>query len=684
MSSTLQRALPLVFEIGVEEIPSQYLEGIGRELFVAVGRQFQSARLDVEDLTWGATPRRLVVLGRVAEQQVAQWDEIKGPSVAVAFRDGRPTPAAMGFARRVGLDLSRIATKGEGPEAHLVARVEKPIQMAMDILPSLLEEAFTQIPLPRSMRWGDNDTRFIRPVRWCLALLGDRTLSLKIADVESANITYGNRTDHPGQLEVVHADEYAKVLEAGMVMLQPDDRAAVIKTQGQILAQQMGGTVAWDDDLLREVANLVEWPTPFVGQFDQIFLEVPDPILITSMKVHQRYFPVVDGHGQLLPTFVGVRNGEGQDLAQVRRGNEKVLRARLSDAAYFYAIDQQTRLADHRPRLDDMVFHAKLGTYGDKLRRVLTLFDKTLGWWRLSPVDEADFRRSVDLYKCDLLTQVVQEFPELQGVMGAVYAQKDGEAESVVLAIADQYHPGYPGDRIPDHQVAQLLGLLDRVDTVLMAVAVGLRPTGSEDPFGLRRYALAIGRLVMETALLGDHSLRQLMDVATRVWGVSEDAAEASFDLVRQRLENTLANEFPVEMVRAVMQVGPWHSIASRLDLIRRLRPEPQFDELLVAYKRMWRVLDGNLAVAEVPFPSSYRTAAESALADQISAIEQVDTDDWSQWWDQVLQSTVQVNNLFESVMILDQDPTVRTQRLQLLAKTCQVYRRYFGLEHLT
>ncbi|MDA8192606.1 MAG: glycine--tRNA ligase subunit beta [Thermaerobacter sp.] len=671
----------LVFEVGVEEIPSQYLTELAEELFARVMAELSGARLAAFDMKWGATPRRLVVMGQVARWQAPEAERVKGPALTVAYRDGQPSPALRGFAKRVGVEPSALTVEGVGAKAYVAAVIAKPVQSAGEVLPRVLESAFSNLSLPRSMRWGTGDIRFIRPVRWCLALLGDQPLAVTIAGIASGTVTYGNRTDHPQAIRVPSAAQYLSTMAEGRVVLDPLERAEAIRRQGGELAEEIAGLVPFDEQLLAEVTNLVEWPTPFLGRFDDHFLNIPEAILVTSMKVHQRYFPVRGKDGRLLPAFLGVRNGQGRALEQVRAGNEKVLRARLADADYFYRQDISQPLAARRPLLDAVVFHARLGTYGDKIGRVAALFDGTREWWAFDSRQEAAWRRGLELFKCDLVSQVVQEFPELQGEMGAIYAERDGEAAEVVAAIRDQYHPGFPGDRIPAQPVGQLLGLLDRIDTVVMGMAADLRPTGSEDPFGMRRYALAIGRLAMETPILGSRSVAQLTRHAARLWNLPEQAGEAATALVQTRLENMLAVQYPVEVVRAVLAVAEgWTSLEERIIWVHGLRQDPDYAGFLAAFKRMWRVIDN----AAPTYASDYPLGAEQSLAAIADELETIGHAAREQWWDRVRASLPVVNRFFEDVLVMDPDLGLRQRRVGLLARCCRAYRRYFAAEQLS
>lgn len=669
-----------LLEIGVEEIPSRYLDGLIEHLGEGVNASLIRHRLAPSAIRWDATPRRLVVWGDVPARQAAQMDVVKGPLYDLAYREGRPSAALEGFCRRVGVAADALVVREEGAKTYVAAVIQKPVAEIEDILPTVVAEAFAALPLPRSMRWGSGAARFVRPVRWCVVLVDQKPLAVTVADVESRPITYGNRTDHPEAMAVRSVAHYFEVLaEKGRVMLSRDDRRRVIREEGERLAAAIGGVMAADPALLQEVSALVEWPVPFLGHFDPAFLEIPEEILITSMKVHQRYFPVQDASGRLLPAFVGVRNGVGTDLNLVRHGNEKVLRARLSDAVYFFRSDAAHRLDDWRPALDQVVFHTKLGTYGDKIRRMQRLFERTAGDWDLDDAQRAAVVRSVELAKCDLLSHVVQEFPELEGVMGKVYAERQGESAEVSRAIGDQYRPASPDEPIPDAPVAQAVGVLDRVDTVVMGIAHGLNPTGSEDPFGLRRYALAIGRIAMEGRALSRLPVRRLVAAAVEAYGLASGQTEEIYQFVRTRLENYLAESYPPTHVRAALG-GPavWSSVPTLLEFLAAGPRRPGWDDFLTAYKRIDRVV-GSSPASE---PDDYPGRWERALADDAYKMEAAA--DLDSWWRAAAAAGVTVSQFFDEVLVMDPDASVRARRIGLLTRVRRAMSRYFDVAALS
>ncbi len=672
----------ILVEVGLEEIPSQYLRDIIENFGHLMRDELRNQRLNVSNLQAWATPRRLVVRAWASKEQEALRERVRGPLLANAYKDDEPTPALLGFCRRVGVSPGDVTTIQDGSKTYIGAEIEQPIHPLEELLAPAVQRAFAQIPLVRSMRWGHGDYRFIRPVRWCSLWVEETFIPLVIAGVPGSAETYGNRTNHPEALAILGTQDYDRALDQGLVMVDQDKRRKVIETQARGLARSVSGYLDPDEELLEEVTQLVEWPTPFLGRFDEVYLEIPEPILVTSMRVHQRYFPVHKTDGTLLPYFIGVRNGIGDDLDMVRHGNEKVLRARLSDALYFYRTDLGHALADHRPQLDRVIFHAKLGTYGDKIARIHSLFDATRAAWPLNETEKDQFKLVIDLYKADLLTQVVQEFPELQGVMGEIYAQAQKFPNAVAVAIGEQYHPGHQGDRIPHSVMGQILVLLDRLDTVLEGVANGLKPTGSEDPFGMRRSALAIGRVLSESEIWQEPAYDLFM-LAAQLLNLERTAADESYDLVLSRLEYHLdvTQGIPAQKSRAILAAPyPWCSYPRRLAFLDHILADPHWEGVALSFKRIDRVMKGIEVPKDPPewdLPVEQRvwTVSQRAMAHQNSA---------THWWQTVQELSTAIDALFDAVLINDPDPDVRLKRGQLLAYAQKAFNLFFDMRQIS
>lgn len=656
-----------VWEIGVEEIPSQYVRAIMDDLGIRVAAALERARIGSAAPHVAATPRRLVVWGEVAPEQASTVTRVRGPSLDHAYREGEPTSALQGFLKRVGVGRDALKTVEEKGRTYVLAEVAEPVQTAAEALVAALAQAFSELKLPRSMRWGEGRHRFIRPVRWTLLYLEDQPLTLEVAGVLAAPRTHGNRTDHPEALDVSGYDDYWRALDRGRVMLDPNARAADIRQRGSDLARSVDGAMGDDPGLLDEVTALVEWPTPFLGRFDESFLAVPHPVLVTAMRVHQRYFPVYGSGGALSPHFVGVRNGVGEALDQVRRGNEKVLRARLKDAEYFYREDLKHPLGELQAGLEHVVFQEKLGSYGDKVRRICTQIADWITWW--PDLDRAALNRAAALAKADLLTHVVQEFPELEGVMGAIYARAGGEAKAVADAVGEQYLPRAQGDPIPRTRLGQALGLLDRLDTLAASFGHGIRPTGSEDPFGLRRAGFGVARILTEGGLPPALPLKRVIGGAVAAAGVNAAVTDDIFQFLVERTISLWEGRFPSGWIAMVAKqsdrAGEWRA---RLEQVRQWSQTPGWEEYLAVCKRVDRVLPKD-AAAETGISGAL--PEEDALARALAAVPA----DPQRWWAELPAVTLAVNRLFDAAMILDPDPKVRRRRVGLLARARDVLR---------
>ncbi len=665
-------------EIGVEEIPSRFLESLSDTYRVKMTQALDDARLLGQNPRTWFTPRRLVFQAEVAESQRAAVETVRGPAVTSAFQGGTATKALHGFLRRVGMKAEELGRITAGDKDYVTATLEKPVHRASEILPGLLDQVLAALPQPRSMRWGSGEVRFIRPVRWVVAVLDDQVLEGQALGVAFGNVTYGNRTDHPGPLLVSSVSDYWQALIEGHVMVDVEQRRRAIRDQGQILASQSGGVPDWDPMLLEEVANLVEWPTPFLGGMDPKYLGLPEPILVTSMRVHQRYFPVLGPNNRLLPCFLAVRNGVGEDLDAVRHGNQRVLAARLADAQYFYDLDRKSHLADHAPDLSGVTLHAKLGTYHDKIERLGRLFLKTRVWWPMNDQARSQFDRALTLFKCDLLTHVVGEFPELQGEMGGIYAALDGEDPAVVQAIQDQYRPLSVDDALPQAIVGQVVGLLDRVDTLVSFYAAGIRASGSEDPFGLRRQAMGIARLASETAVLNGHTVAELLDAACDAIGAKVSVRDEVYALIVQRLISQWEGQWPKESIQAVLaREFPWQSFIDRLKFLDQHALDQE--EVVVAYKRISRILANQVIV---PGQDSYE-GIEEKLAVLIAGVVATPSGALDVWWDRVRDVVPVVNEFFDQVLVMDPEASVRLRRLRLLSSAQKALGRYYDWEAL-
>ncbi|MBE3577700.1 MAG: glycine--tRNA ligase subunit beta [Limnochordales bacterium] len=494
----------LLLEIGVEELPARFIDPSREALARRVAELLQQSRLDFGEVKGYATPRRLAVLVKdVAEEQPDTFIERRGPSRSVGQTpDGQFTAAARGFARSQGVDVEQLELRATPQGEYFFAVRREAGRPARELLPELLRNAITSLTFPKSMRWGDGELRFARPIRWLVALFGEEVIPFELAGVRSGRETRGHRQLGPGPIVLNRPDEYVRVLAEAGVIVDSEERRRRLIAEVERAAREAGGRADLEPELVDEVVNLVEYPTAFVGSFPAEYLSLPEAVIITPMRHHQRYFPVRGENGKLLPVFVGVRNGGTRNLAGVAAGNERVLRARLDDARFYFNEDCKQPLSAYGAKLAGIVFQERLGSLADKRERLVKLvrqLGEKLGESAgLSAAELETAARAAELAKADLATRMVGEFPELEGIIGQEYALRSGESEAVAIAIGEQYRPRGAGDELPTSRAGALLSVADRFDTLAGYFAVGLIPTGSQDPYALRRQALGLLRILLE------------------------------------------------------------------------------------------------------------------------------------------------------------------------------------------
>jgi glycyl-tRNA synthetase len=545
-----------VLEIGTEELPAGDLEDALAQLRQAAPAYLEEARMDYADLRVLGTPRRLgVVLEGLAPRQRPVEKLVKGPPAQVAFdAGGKPTKAAKGFARSQGVDVSDLEMKVVDGGEYAVAIRREAGQSALEVLPGLLRNLIANLRFRQSMRWNDTGVAFSRPIRWLVALLGDVVVPFEYAGVRSGRTSRGPRSDGARSFEISHAENYAALLGQHHIMADPEERRAFIAERARELAREVSGHIPEDPELLDEVTHLVEHPTPFLGEFEEKYLSLPAPVLVAVMKKHQRTFPLLDDEDNLLPYFIAVRNGGHEHLGTVRHGNEEVIRARFADAEYFYEQDTKQPMEAFLQRLDTLTFQEELGSVLDKVQRLESLVPALAPMLGLSPGETAAAWRAAHLCKADLATQMVVEHTSLQGVMGRQYARESGERPEVAQAIMEHYLPRSADDELPKSKVGLVVGLADRLDSLAGLFAVGLVPSGSADPYGLRRDALGLVQslLAHEVPFSVEHGLEE---AGKRLpVEVSADALSEARDFVVERLRGTLRDKgFRYDVVDAVL-----------------------------------------------------------------------------------------------------------------------------------
>ncbi len=689
-------AADLLLEIGTEELPPGAQRRLAEALAQALDEGLAREHLDHGPVRAFASPRRLAV--RVADLARSQPDREelrRGPALAAAFDDeGRPTKAAEGFARSCGVAVEALERLETEKGAWLAYRRLVPGKPAAEVVPGIVQNAVDRLPVPRRMRWGEHAVEFVRPVHWVVLLHGDTVIETEILGCRTGRETRGHRFHHPDPILLAEPAVYLPLLETeGRVLADPEARREAIRGQVIEAARKVGGEARIDEDLLEEVTALVEWPVAIAGDFDPRFLEVPPEVLISTMQDHQRYFPVFDAEGRLLPHFVTVANIESRDPAQVRAGNERVIRPRFADAAFFWDQDRRRPLASRIEALGQMVFQERLGTLLDKTRRVAALaarIGEAIGG------DPAWAERAAMLSKCDLLTQMVYEFPELQGVMGRYYALHDGEPEEVAWAIEEHYLPRHAGDALPRSRTGQALAIADRLDTLVGIFAIGQAPTGEKDPFALRRAALGVLRILIERELDLDlaHWLREAADRLPEALEARQavgEVLEFTFDRLRAYCQEQGIRTEVFEAVRAVRPTRP-------LDFMRRARAVtdfealPEAEALAAANKRIGNLLrkarEAGESVPESVDPACLRDAAEKALAEAVEEAETAVAPLFEQGeYEAALRRLAQlrepVDRFFDEVMVMAEDSGLRRNRLALLARLQQLFLKAADLGHL-
>ncbi len=678
----MSKARDFLVEIGTEELPPKALRPLMEAFGTNLATGLDAARLAHGDVHAYASPRRLAVLvHKLAAAQDDRSVEQKGPPVNIAFDDdGKPTPAAEAFAKKcaVGVDaLERAATdKGE----WLVFNTVEKGRSAAELLPEAVERALAALPIPRRMRWGAGDAEFVRPVHWVVMLHGKDAVDATLMGVAAGRESLGHRYHSSGTITIDRPGNYLDALEKdGCVIADFERRREMVRTGVEQAAQQVGGNIVNGEALYDEVTALVEWPVPIVGAFDEVYLELPREVVVSTLAGHQRYFPVADTDGNLLPHFVTVANLESKDPEQVIEGNERVIRPRLADAAFFWQSDRKRPLAAREEPLRDVVYQGGLGSLFDRSQRIARIaawLAEALG------VDVAVVGRAASLAKCDLLTGMVGEFPDLQGTMGRYYALSDGEPGPVADAIAEHYQPRFAGDELPASEAGQVLAIAERLDTLAGIFSIGKKPTGNRDPFGLRRAALGVVRILIERGL--DIDLKQLIaravDEQPKGKADADELADDLYGFITDRLRRYFLDRdatLRTETFAAVLARQP----ASLVDFDRRLAAVQTFarleqaESLAAANKRIANILRqaGNpegLEVREKGLVEDAERALHNALKNARNKVAPLlEGRQYAQVLNELADLRDPVDRFFDDVMVMDDDEAVRDNRLALLGE---------------
>jgi glycyl-tRNA synthetase beta chain len=671
-----------LLEIGTEEIPARFMEAALAQLKELAEKTLAEERISFEQVLVYGTPRRLALMVKeLVEKQQDRVEEVKGPARKAAFdSEGLPTKASQGFARSQGILVEDLEIRHTPGGDYVFALKRMQGRPTPEVLREVVPGFITGLNFPKPMRWGYGEMRFARPIHWLVALYGNEVIPFELGALQSGRTTYGHRFLGQGAIVLDKADDYLSRLEENYVIADQVVRQELIWKQIQELAVQVGGRVDPDAELLEEVTYLLEYPTALCGKFEDKYLELPEEVLITPMREHQRYFPVRDNSGQLLAKFITVRNGTGDHLDLVREGNEKVLKARLADARFFFEEDLRVPLEQNFKKLEKIVFQESLGMVSDKVQRIRTLSNYVaveLGW---SPDQIADLDRAAFLAKTDLVTNMVYEFPELQGLMGAEYARRNGEKVEVAQAIFEHYLPRQAGDVLPSTELGMVVSLADKLDTIVGCFGVGIQPTGSQDPYALRRQVLGICRIILEWGL--EISLRDLIDKAYQLYADAgqvkmklnrEQVLQETMEFFKLRLRNILNDrDISYDVLDSVLAVG----IDNLADLNRRavgvqvFRQRPEFVDLITAYTRTHNL--ARHAETETVEIASFVEDVEIRLFEALTRAQAEVMDclaqkDIARALESIATLRAPIGDFFEGVMVMVEDPVVRRNRLALL-----------------
>jgi len=665
-------AKDLLFEIGAEEIPAGFMPNILGQLKTLAETKLNDAHLPFESIATYGTPRRLALIVKgLADTSAEISERHKGPSASIAYDvDGNPTKAAIGFARGKGLDVADLVVE----DGYIYAETKTAGVPAKDIVTDMLPQLITGLNFPKSMHWGNLDAKFVRPVRWLVALLDEEVIPVEFATVKSGNVTRGHRFLGADEITIKNAASYVDTLKENFVMVDQDARRELISKQLHDIAASKNASIVWDDDLLEEINYLVEWPTAFCGGFEESYLALPDAAIITPMKDHQRYFPLVDQDGKLLPMFLTVRNGSDHSIEVVQAGNERVLRARLDDAKFFFNEDRKKPLIDRQDGLTKIVFQEGLGNLADKTERLLTLGRVFSEECELHEDARVVLERATELAKTDLTTGMVTEFTELQGVMGKEYALLDGESPEVAEAIFEQYLPRFAGDVLPQTEAGKVLSIIDKIDNIVATFSRGLIPTGSQDPYALRRQTIGILNILLNSDW--NISLRPIIVESMNLLNVPAEKQDELLGQVEEfitlRLKNIfLDREVPHHVIDLLLSNNEL-SVADAEGLVKALLANriDENVELVQAFTRMYNL------VKDVTYTgvdeSLLKEEAERALYEMATKASEASIDAWDKNdYDAVVAVPATlvpaINKFFEDVMVMDKDEAIKANRLQLV-----------------
>ena len=689
MSSTKD----LLIEIGTEELPPKALQTLSKAFTAGIVDGLKQASLEAAEVISYAAPRRLaVLLKNVPVKQEDQSVERKGPAKKAAFDvDGNPTKAVEGFAKSCGVTPHQLDEIETPKGTWLVFRQDVSGKNTTELVPEIVNKSLANLPIPKRMRWGSSDIEFVRPIHWIVMMLGEEVIDGKIFGVTAGNHTRGHRFHHPERIKLSQASDYSDQLrDQGHVIASFEDRRDEVRKQAEAEAQKLGGVAQLDSALLDEVTALIEKPIAVSGSFGEEFLDIPQECLISTMQDHQKYFPVVDKAGKLLPYFITTSNIDSKNPEAVRQGNERVIRPRFADAKFFWDQDCKVTLESRRDASKKIIFQQKLGTLYEKTERVAQLASFIADEL---DADKQNAIRAAELSKCDLSSEMVNEFADLQGIMGRYYAEKDGENSDVADAMHEQYQPGFAGDVIPASVTGKILSLADKLDTLMGIFAIGMKPTGSKDPFSLRRAALGVLRIIIEGELNLD--LKALLQNAATGLKDKVDATDAvneTFKYVMERLPAYYKDQsIDAETVASVASLHPTHPLDfdHRVKAVAEFKAMPEAESLAAANKRISNILkkvEGD--IAESADESLLQESAEKTLFQSVKAQQEkvapfFANGDYSSALKSLASLRDDVDSFFDGVMVMADDEKLKNNRLALLNQLRNLFLNIADLSRL-
>lgn len=669
-----------LFELGCEELPSAAVWPLADTLAANLAAALDKAKIAYGEVRRFATPRRMAIfIADLQDEQPSQIISRRGPAVVAAYNaEGKPMPALLGFAKSCGVAISDLTINKTDKGEWLVHDSKTQGAKTKDLLPAMINQALANLPIAKPMRWGNGDAEFARPVHWAVLLFADEVIPCEILGVKTSANSFGHRFHHPQAIKIDQAKNYERLLRDAFVIADFNVRRDTILAQVKQLAAEHEAEAVMPDDLVNEVTSIVEWPQALIANFEKEFLEVPPEALIASMQAHQKCFALRNAAGQLLAHFITVANIASSNPSQVIAGNEKVMRARLSDAAFFFRQDKKQPLSHHIPATEKVVFQAQLGSLQDKAKRVKALME-----FLASPLqlDKQQAGRAAELSKCDLLTGMVGEFPELQGLMGYYYAKHDGEADSVALALNEQYMPRFAGDQLPSSKLGLALSLAERIDTLVGIFAIGQKPSGVKDPFKLRRHALAVVRMLIDTST--QLQLTELIDKTFAIYGNNLAATKPSVDELKPFILERLQSHYQglglssdLILATRARQEDWLYDLDKRIHALANFVKMPEAAVLSAACKRVNNLLQQ--ADAEIKMigidESLLEEGAEKALFAHLKAVEEwvkplYASEDYGKILTQLASLREPVDAFFEHVMVMVDNQAVRRNRLNLLTR---------------